>query len=185
MSASRFWILFLIFALSQFAVQFVSPCAFAEDGLTSTFPSSRDSYDLGLQSGIILSKGITGIDEIIPGWGFRLAQPIGRGAAEIETFLGQGHGISYDSLAVDYRLDLPAIDELVALVHIGLHFDVYKGADEPWATGFGFQLGGGIMQPIAGPVAFRADFQYRSAPGSSLELIFGLIFRQSSGGGGS
>ena len=139
--------------------------------------TGHDANDYGLQTGVLLSKGLKGVDESIPGWGFRASTPAGRGILELSTFLGRGNGLMYSNVELDFRFDFDLYENAEVLFLVGGHVDYYTPLGRSSATGTGFQYGGAILQPLTGALSARADFRSRYGPGTGLEVTVGLSYR--------
>lgn len=125
----------------------------------------------------MLSRGIRGMTEPIPGWSIRASSPTRHGVFEISSFLGRGNGEAYHTFNLDYRIDFELFDADTAHIVFGGHADYYKPIRRDAAFGLGWQLGGGLMTPLAGNLALRGDFRSRFGPGTSLEVLVGFNFR--------
>lgn len=138
--------------------------------------SSRNFWDLSAHAGSLLPS-VRFVREIVPGWGLRAATSTSRGTFELETFHGRGNGIVYHSVSLDYRLDLLG-DILPVHFVIGGHMDFYQAPRVPDLTpAGGWHFGGGLLQPIIGPLAMRFDFKYRFSPGQSVYVGVGFLYR--------
>lgn len=145
-------------------------------------PSGRDSYDIGVHTGSMLTRGIRGMTEVTPGWGMRASAPTSMGILEASSFFGRGRGQSYNSGALDFRLDLDLYEVLSAHFLLGGHADYYKPINRDAGFGLGWHYGGGVSQVIGGRLLLRADFKARYSPGSSLEVLIGFTYRMPTGG---
>jgi hypothetical protein len=155
-----------------------------ESGAQDAQDDSRASTELGVHSGPLLPSRISGVREIVPGWGLRASFPTGRGVFETDSFFGRGSGIEFNSLALDYRLDV-ANSYLPVHFLLGLHVDQYKGVGKPWTVASGWHYGGGTSLKIAGPLSMRVDFKSRFGPGDSLYVGVGFVYRLPSSGNGA
>ncbi len=163
------WVLVISILLLQ------SPRALAQQ-------ASGKAYEAGLDFGTLIPSR-NGLMEMVPGWGLRAGIPTGKGYFEVHAFSGIGNGIVYRSAVVDFRLDV-AIETINSHFLLGFHGDQYDQATPPASSRFagGWHYGGGISQPIAGPVLARFDFRHRFSPGQVVEITLGLTYRFSSGG---
>jgi hypothetical protein len=148
----------------------------AEAADTESIYNPRHSYEFGAYGATFLPYHILGVTEIVPGWGFLAAVPTSKGVFELATFLGRGNGIDYDSVAVDYRYDIP-FDTLEMHAFAGVNADTY--ASDRFTETFvgGWHFGGGVSMQLGGPVFLRSDFRYRLGPGLSLLVNVGLDIR--------
>lgn len=146
--------------------------------------SAKNAYDIGVDFGTLLPSRI-GLLEMVPGWGFRVGLPTGKGVFEPNVFTGIGNGIIYRSFSIDYRLDLN-IEGIGAHFLLGMHADQFDQASPPVSNKFagGWHYGGGISQQIAGPAFARFDFRHRFSPGQVVEITVGFTYRFAAGGGG-
>ncbi len=118
----------------------------------------------------------TGVDDTIPMGGLRLSTVIGKGYIEYTLATGAGHGVTYQIMAVDFRLGTDFMGFNV-FGTLGLNFDYYhmkpsSGSNES-QFGNGFHFAGGFTIPLAPQVTMRADFQERFGPGRSLWVMLG------------
>ena len=139
--------------------------------------NGKNAYDFGVQTGILLTKGITGMTEPVPGWALRASTPARHGIFESSVFLGRGNGQSYSYLTLDYRIDLDLYDSQSLLFLIGAHADAYKPIERDRGFSLGWHLGGAYLVPLAGTLGARADFRYRFGPGQAAEILVGFNYR--------
>lgn len=132
--------------------------------------------ELGLHAGPLLPSKVPAVTEIVQGWGARFSVPTRKGVFELDSFLGQGDGTTYSSLAFDYRLDIDN-DVLPAHFLLGLHTDWFSPPGEGYRFSGGWHYGGGISQHVGGPIYFRGDFKYRFSPGNSVYVGIGFLYR--------
>lgn len=166
-------------ALALFAIVGSSPPAGAQE---IGAPPAEKSYLLHLHGDTFLASRVSGVTEIVPGWGPGVSIPTGKGQFMIDSFLGKGSGIEYKSLLADYRVN---ITNDVIPVHflLGVHTDTWTGVSGEAKVSGGWHFGGGITFPIAGPFFLESDFRYRFSPGTSLLIGVGLTYVLSSGSG--
>lgn len=96
------------------------------------------------------------------------------GNFEAEGLVGNGHGVNYETVLFNYRLNV-ASDILPVHALVGVHADSYRKADATSASGGGWQIGGGAESKIGGPFLIRSDFEYRFGPGTSLLVLVSLM----------
>ena len=148
---------------------------------TESIYNPRHSYDFGAYGATFLPYRIAGVTEIVPGWGFLAAIPTAKGVFELATFLGRGNGINYDSVAVDYRYDIP-FNTLETHALAGVNADTYASDTLTKSFVGGWHFGGGVSMQLGGPIFLRSDFRYRLGPGLSLLVTVGLDIRLPEGG---
>jgi opacity protein-like surface antigen len=139
----------------------------------------RYKYEFGADGGSFLPSRIKGVTEIVPAWGLRASRGLSSGAVELNSFTGRSEGVSYSSAGLNYRLDL-VNPVLSSFLTVGLHVDQYQPLTGKSQTGGGWNWGAGVQAPIVDPIWFRADFDYRFGPGTSLYVSAGLVYRLSS-----
>ena len=160
----------------------VSADAWGQQSTAAPGGDPRKSYDFGVQAGSLLPSRIAGISEIVPGWAMRASAPSSKGVFEASLYLGRGQGIQYNTTSIDYRLDI-ASELIRAHAILGLHADFFSSEARPSTFSGGWHYGGGITEPIAGRLLFRADFQHRFSPGQSVLILLGFVYRMPAEGG--
>ncbi len=130
---------------------------------------------IGFVAGPYLPAKISGVSEILQVAGLRFGTTTHLGNFEFEGVIGNGHGINFQSLLLNYRMNV-ASNILPIHALIGLHADSFIKADSTTASGGGWQIGGGAESKIAGPFSLRSDFEYRFGPGTSLLVLVSLMF---------
>ncbi len=133
------------------------------------------SYSVGLIAGPYLPSKVPGLEESLQVFGLRIGTNTQFGNFESEGWLGNGAGVNYRSVALNYRLNI-ANDYLPVHALAGLHVDTYQQADSTSASGGGWQLGGGAEAKLFGSLFARSDFEYRFGPGNSLLVLVSLMF---------
>ncbi|MES2962319.1 MAG: MFS transporter [Bdellovibrionota bacterium] len=143
--------------------------------------STDKSYLFHLHGDTFLASKVSGVTEIVPGWGPGISIPTNKGLFMIDTFIGKGSGIEYKSLLADYRVNV-VNDVIPVQFLIGFHTDTWTppGSSTPKFAG-GWHFGGGIMMPLAGPFYLESEFRYRLSPGTSLLIGVGLTYVLNSG----
>jgi hypothetical protein len=144
--------------------------------------NDENGFEVALHAGPLLPSRIAYVREIVQGWGARVSVPTAKGIFELENFHARGDGIVYNTVSMDYRLDIKN-DYLPTHFLLGFHGDYFHGPNRDWVPAGGWHFGGGVSEKIAGPVFFRTDFKYRFSPGTSLYVGVGITYRFSSGGG--
>lgn len=156
----------------------VSQQAFSQaTGAASAQSEAKNSYDLGIDFGTIIPSR-NGLDELVPGWGFRGSYPTSKGTFEANMFNGIGNGIVYRTIGADFRMDI-VVENIYAHVLLGGHMDQYDQASPPESKRFagGWHYGGGVSQHIGGPLLMRFDFRHRFSPGQVVEITLGFTYR--------
>jgi hypothetical protein len=143
-----------------------------------TEPGEADSYSIGLISGPLLPSKIPGVTEVLQLVGVRAGMTTHLGKFESEAWVANGSGVSYQSILINYRMEV--FNQFLP-VHalIGAHIDSYSTNDSSITStgGGGWQVGGGSEAKILGPVFLRGDFEYRSGPGKSLLVLVALMLQ--------
>ena len=129
---------------------------------------------VGFIAGPFLPSQIAGVNEILQVAGVRIGSNTKLGNFEGEGWIANGGGVSYQSFAVNYRLEIPS--EIIPVHALaGIHADAYRKANATSASGGGWQLGGGVETRIAGPIMLGSDFEYRFGPGDSLLVLVSIL----------
>lgn len=142
-------------------------------------PPPEGSYLFHLHGDTFLASRVSGVREIVPGWGLGVSIPTGKGLFMFDTFLGKGEGIEYRSLLFDYRVNIDN-DVLPVQFLLGFHTDAWTPPSGDSKFSGGWHFGGGVMIPIAGPFMLESNFRYRFSPGTSLLIGVGLTYVLSS-----
>lgn len=151
--------------------------AFAQD-------AESGSSEVSLFVGSHLPNQIDGVTEILPVFGGRYGMALGGGIAELGLSNSHAEGVDFTTLSTSMRADLPAIDQFMGSIYGGLDFNFYRPAGaEDRTTETGFHVGAAILMHASSTLWFRGDLKFAANPGTSLFLLFGIVFRSSEGGG--
>lgn len=134
-------------------------------------------YEVGFHLGNLLPNQINGVREIIGLGGLRGGYRIGEiSFAEFGVTMGNGEGVQWKNLNIDYRFDIP-VEGLLAFAYVGGDTTYYKGVGQGTRLIFGGHAGGGFKANLGGNTWFRADMKFGFSPGTSLYIGAGLEFR--------
>ncbi len=151
--------------------------AFAQD-------SGGGSSEVSLFVGSHLPNQIDGVTEILPVFGGRYGIALGSGIAELGLSNSHAEGVDFTTLSTSMRADLPAIDQFMGSIYGGIDFNFYRPAGaEDRTTETGVHVGAAILMHASSTLWFRGDLKFAANPGTSLFLLFGIVFRSSEGGG--
>lgn len=155
---------------------------FVRAGAQSSTSSTSDEISLYL--GEYLPSGITGVTEILPVFGGRYGIGLNRlGLLEIGGFNSHAYGTDFTTGELSLRGSLPFGVGLDVLYYGGLDFNYYKPENqEERIKEMGYHIGAGAMMSITDSLWLRSDLKFMGGPGTSLYLLFGVVFRGAGGG---
>lgn len=144
---------------------------------TSDAPETASkSYEYFLGFGPMLPSRITGVTEIMNGWGTGITFFARKGTFEANFFNGIGSGQFYRSLIGSYRIDFKgdgALSALPIFFMLGFQADQYVPTTGTSKVSGGWHYGGGLRIQLNQSIDLRAQFQHRFSPGQSLIVLVG------------
>lgn len=165
---------FVIASLFTLMIVTIGQPAFAQD--------QGGSDDVSLFIGSLLPNQIDGVTEILPVFGGRYG--LGSRIGTIEFGAGNSHaeGVDFSTLSMSLRGDVPVGDGLEGLIYGGIDFNWYRPVDQTdRKSETGFHIGAGGLLMVSDSLWLRTDLKFMGGPGTSLYLLFGLLFRSSGG----
>ncbi len=135
--------------------------------------------EFSLFIGSMLPNQIDGVSEILPVFGGRYGLPTARlGVAEFGFANSHAEGVDFTTFSGSLRADLPAIDQFVGSVYGGLDISYFRpaGAEER-QTDTGLHVGAAHAVYASDTLWFRTDLKFNASPGTSLSLLFGIVFQ--------
>lgn len=163
---------FVIASLFALMIATIGQPAFAQD--------QGGGDDVSLFLGSMLPNQIDGVTEILPVFGGRYG--LGSRLGTIEFGLGNSHaeGVDFSTLSMSLRGDVPVGDGLEGLIYGGVDFNWYRPVEQTdRKSETGFHIGTGAMLMVSDSLWLRTDLKFMGGPGTSLYLLFGLLFRNS------
>ncbi len=140
--------------------------------------------ELSFFVGSHLPNQIDGVTEILPVFGGRYGLPLGGGIAELGLSNSHAEGVDFSMLSASMRANLPTIDQFMGSVYGGLDINFFRPAGaENRTTETGVHVGAGLLMHASSTLWFRGDLKFAANPGTSLMLLFGIVFRASDAGG--
>lgn len=135
--------------------------------------------EISLYLGSLLPNQIDGVTEILPVFGGRYGFRTGSmGLVEFGLSNTHAEGVDFTTFSGSLRADLPAIDQFVGMIYGGIDFHYYRPAgSEDRRTETGLHVGSGLLMHASDTLWFRTDLKFQAAPGTSLVILFGLVFR--------
>ncbi|MBN8540038.1 MAG: hypothetical protein J0L82_06590 [Deltaproteobacteria bacterium] len=135
--------------------------------------------EFSLFIGSMLPNQIDGVTEILPVFGGRYGIPTSRiGVAEFGIGNTHAEGVDFTTFSGSLRADLPAIDQFVGFVYGGLDISYFRPAgSEDRKTDTGLHVGAGLSVHASDTLWFRSDLKFNASPGTSLSLLFGIVFQ--------
>jgi hypothetical protein len=135
--------------------------------------------EFSLFIGSMLPNQIDGVTEILPVFGGRYGFSTGQmGVAEFGFGNTHAEGVDFTTFSASLRGDLPAIDQFVGFVYGGVDISYFRPAgSEDRKTDTGIHVGAGLAVHASDTLWFRSDLKFNASPGTSLSLLFGIVFR--------
>jgi len=135
--------------------------------------------EFSLFIGSMLPNQIDGVTEILPVFGGRYGIPTVRlGVAEFGFGNTHAEGVDFTTFSASLRADLPAIDQFIGFVYGGLDVSYFRPAgSEDRKTDTGLHVGAGLSLHVSDTLWFRSDLKFNASPGTSLSLLFGIVFQ--------
>lgn len=167
----RNWLVLGVSALV--VVSFISREARAQDQ-----GKSEGQSEISLFLGSMLPNQIDGVTEILPVFGGRYSFAAFAGMAELGLSNSHAEGVDFTVVDASMRGDLPAMDDFGASIYGGLNFSFYRPVTaNDRTTETGIHLGAALMMHASDTLWFRTDLKFMANPGTSLLLLFGIVFR--------
>lgn len=135
--------------------------------------------EISLYLGTMLPNQIDGVSEILPLLGGRYGlRTASLGTLEFGLTNTHAEGVDFTTFTGSIRADLPAMDGFFGIIYTGIDLNYYRPAgSEDRRTETGFHVGSGILMHASDTLWFRSDLKFMASPGTSLSLLFGLVFR--------
>ncbi len=141
-------------------------------------------YGVGLVTGSFLPLGISGVRDLLPIWGVRLAHPFRRTQLEYVGTSAKAKGVTYYHGFVSLRNPIRVPNQLfVGHWIIGLDYHTWKRKPTkifkiqfPFRYSSGWHLGFGARVPVSPNLSFRGDFRYGFGPGDQLVVSLGFEY---------
>jgi hypothetical protein len=145
---------------------------------------AESGTDFSMFVGYMLPNQIEGVTEILPLFGGRYAYSFGGGAGmEITGENAHAMGVDWTSFGLNFRAELPVTSGVSALVYAGpdLHYYIPIN-DTARRVDYGAHFGVAALMLVTDTLWLRSDLKLAGNPGTSLSLLFGLMFRSAGGG---
>ena len=137
--------------------------------------------DFSMFLGYMLPNQIDGVTEILPIFGGRYAFGLPAGAVEISGENSHAQGIDWTSFGLSLRGEIPVATGVTGLIYAGPSLHYYAPVnDTARRSDYGFHFGIGGLMLVTDSLWLRSDLKFMGNPGTSLYLMFGLMFRPSS-----
>lgn len=173
---SRFasWSIITVFVIVLSAIANWPSNAFAQEG-----SSSAGGSEFSLFVGSLLPNQIDGVSEILPVFGGRYGIATERlGVAEFGFGNSHAEGVDFTTFSASLRADLPPVDQFIGSVYGGLDISYFRPAgSEDRKTDTGLHVGAALSMYASDTLWFRSDLKFNAAPGTSLSLLFGIVFQ--------
>ncbi len=175
-----------IYLMNRFAAGLFLPITFACALFVSVAGAQSQasgSNEIGLYIGEMLPSGIDHVGEILPVVGGRYGFALGKGSIiDLGAFNSHASGIDFTTGELSFRLSEALGQGLEGLFYAGPDFNYYKPDNQSdRKSDFGFHAGAGAMMSVTDSLWLRGDLKLMGGPGTSLYLLFGIVFRSSSG----
>jgi hypothetical protein len=141
--------------------------------------SSSGTDEISLYLGEDLPSGIENVTEILPVFGGRYGIQTSRvGIVELGLFNTHASGVDFSTFEASLRGTLLFSPGLDGLYYGGLDFNYFRPEHEDERkTATGFHIGAGAMMQVTDSLWLRGDLKFMGGPGSSLYLLFGVVFK--------
>lgn len=140
------------------------------------------SDDISLYVGSMLPNQIDGVTEILPVFGGRYGFGTKIGTVEVGGANTHAEGVDFTTISGSLRGDFDLGDGMSGLIYGGMDWNWYipAGATDRQSE-TGFHIGTGALMSVTQNLALRADLKFMGGPGTSLYLLFGVLFKSSAG----
>lgn len=139
--------------------------------------------EISLFVGSLLPNQVDGVSEILPVFGGRYGMALFGVRTEAGFANSHAYGVDFTTFSFSARADLPALEQFVGSIYGGLDLNYYipEGATERQSD-TGGHVGLALMMHTSSSLWLRSDLKFMVNPGTSLALLFGLVFRPEGGG---
>jgi hypothetical protein len=141
--------------------------------------SGGGSNDFRLFVGHILPNQIEGISEIMPVFGGSYTMISGSGGGfELGGSNVHAEGVDFTTLSGSLVGELAPAPDLAARLYLGVDLNYYRPLNESARkTETGVHFGTAALMHVTNTLWLRADLKMMGGPGTSLWILFGLVFR--------
>jgi hypothetical protein len=141
--------------------------------------ASGGSDEISLYLGEMLPSGIEHVTEVLPVFGARYGLQTSRvGIAELGLFNTHAQGVDFTTFEASLRGTIETSPGMDVVYFGGADLNYYRPEnEESRKTVTGFHLGAGGMMQVTDTLWLRGDLKFMGGPGTSLYLLFGLVFR--------
>lgn len=156
---------------------FVGVSPFVQTAEAQSTTTGNDEISLYL--GEMLPSQIDNVTDILPIFGGRYGfQTQKVGVAEIGLFNTHASGVDFTTLEASLRGDMPFSPGIDGIYYGGLDFNYYRPAGEDSRKNqTGFHVGTGAKMQVTDSLWVTGDLKFMGGPGTSLFLLFGVIFK--------
>lgn len=166
----RFEVLILLFFFVGLAFPGTQALAQAE--------GESSGSEISLFLGSMLPNQIDGVTEIMPLVGGRFGLNTLAGVLELGAFNSHAYGVDFTNFDLSVRGDLPVAEGIAAGIYGGLDINWYAPyGSTARLTETGIHLGAAGLMSISSNLWLRGDLKFMGGPGTSLLLLFGIMFR--------
>lgn len=137
-----------------------------------------EGTEIQLFVGDMLPNQIDGVTDILPIFGARYGLGTSFGTVEGGFMNSHASGVDFTTLELSLRGDVPAGDGLVGSIYAGGDFNYYtekNSTNRQSVDGLHIGVAGQFM--VSNTLWLRSDLKFMGGPGTSLYLLFGLVFR--------
>jgi hypothetical protein len=128
--------------------------------------------------GHILPNQIEGVTEIMPVFGASYGLQTAAGVVELGGSNVHAEGVDFTTFSGSLAGQFPAAPDILGLVYGGLDLNYYRPVNESARkTETGVHFGTGMLLHVANTLWLRGDIKMMGGPGTSLWILFGLVFR--------
>ncbi len=140
--------------------------------------SGGGADDISLYIGSMLPNQIDGVAEILPVFGGRYGFGTNIGTFEVGGANTHAAGVDFTTISGSLRGDIDLGDGMTGIIYAGADWNYYvpEGATERQSE-TGFHIGTGALMLVSNTLWLRSDLKFMGGPGTSLYLLFGILFR--------
>jgi hypothetical protein len=141
--------------------------------------ATTGSDEISFYLGEMLPSGIEHVTEILPVFGGRYGLQTARvGVAEFGLFNTHAQGVDFSTFEASLRGSMETSPGMDVVYFGGFDVNYYTPENEEGRkTSTGFHVGAGGLMQVTDTLWLRGDLKFMGGPGTSLYLLFGLVFK--------
>jgi hypothetical protein len=140
--------------------------------------SDNTPSEINLFVGNMLPNEIQGVTDILPVFGGRYSFGTGFGGVELGGMNTHAFGTDFTTLEASLKGNMTLSQGLEGVFYGGGDFNYYSEKNQTnRQIAYGLHAGGGAMMLVSDTLWLRGELKFMAGPGTSLYLLFGLVFR--------